>query len=92
MTGSIYVVHARGTNQIKIGFTRGNVEARVRCWSTGRPEKCEVVDVRPGSLEQEKKMHSSFAPFRAGNGGGREWYVLNEDLLQRLGLTMELFR
>lgn len=84
--GLIYVAHAVGTDQVKIGYAETDAERRVAAWNAGRPEPCVIVKKMRGSRRDEQRLHSELADYRIDLGGGTEWYRLTPELSERLRL------
>ena len=72
---TVYVLRAKGTNLVKIGFTAGDVEERRRALQTGCPHELVVELTFAGTMEDERRAH---VIHRARRGVG-EWFDLSED-------------
>lgn len=69
--GSIYVIHADGTNRIKIGYTQ-NLKERSASIQTGCPYPIKVLTTWPGQTWMEKEIHKYFSKFRCSG----EWFEI----------------
>ncbi len=72
--GNLYVIHAAGTSQYKIGITSRSVADRLKALQTGNPVKLEVVRSYhfTDAARVERELHKRLALFRS-NG---EWFAL----------------
>lgn len=75
--GCVYFVRSEKTHAIKIGFTAGQVEDRLRALQTAHPYKLQVLATFCGSREYEKALHAQFANHRLEG----EWFKPHPDLL-----------
>ena len=66
--GHIYLVKSR--DKVKIGFTSGDPEARLRALQTGSAHRLRLVNVIRGTAKEERELHRLFADLRAGG----EWF------------------
>lgn len=55
---TVYVLRAKGTNLVKIGFTAGDVEERRRALQTGCPHELVVELTFAGTMEDERRAHA----------------------------------
>ena len=69
---TVYVLRAKGTNLVKIGFTTGDVEERRRALQTGCPHELVVELVFAGTMEDERRAHERWADRRRVG----EWFEL----------------
>jgi len=68
----VYFLLDYDASQVKIGFTEGTAESRLRKWQSHRPtHRLELLGVLRGSYDLERCMHGRFAQYRVE---GREWY------------------
>ena len=66
--GTIYVIAAG--EFVKIGFTDGKPQDRLRMLQTGSPMKLSVVAQMSGTMREERALHRRFAAQRAEG----EWF------------------
>lgn len=77
-SGKIYFV--RGSKgAVKIGYTSGRVESRLKSLQTGSPDKLELLGVVDGGRELEKLLHKRYAEKRLEG----EWFKLGERDIKR---------
>lgn len=69
---TVYVLRAKGTNLVKIGFTAGDVEERRRALQTGCPHELVVELTFAGTMEDERCAHERWADRRRVG----EWFEL----------------
>jgi hypothetical protein len=67
--GFVYVIHAAGTNRIKLGYS-AQPEDRIRKLQTGSPVELRMLARYPGSRATEARLHSALAEYRKGG----EWF------------------
>lgn len=80
----IYFIQAEGIGHIKIGFTDGaDPGERLATLQTGSPVPLRVLHTMPGTLDDEKNLHRTFAA--AGVGG--EWFKAVPELLALIPQT-----
>lgn len=72
---TVYVMRAKGTNLVKIGFTAGDVEERRRALQTGCPHELVVELTFAGTVEDERRAHLHYRERRTIG----EWFQLIED-------------
>lgn len=72
---TVYVLRAKGTNMVKIGFTAGDVEERRRALQTGCPHELVVELTFAGTMEDERRAHMIHRERR----GVGEWFDLAEE-------------
>jgi Meiotically up-regulated gene 113 len=65
---------------VKIGFTSGTIEGRMRELSTGCPYAIRCIGWRPGSLVTEAHLHARYARYRSH----LEWFKLPRPVLAQL--------
>jgi hypothetical protein len=68
-TGFVYVIHAVGTNRIKIGYS-ADPEKRLAQLQTGSPYELKLLAQWPGTAEVEQRIHQRLAQYRCGG----EWF------------------
>ncbi len=59
----VYVIHATGTNRIKLGYTT-NPQGRLAALQTASPFPLQMLACWPGSRAREKRLHRYMAQFR----------------------------
>lgn len=59
----VYVIHAAGTNRIKLGFSTKPQE-RLAQLQTASPFPLQMLACWPGSIERERRLHRYLAEFR----------------------------
>lgn len=77
--GLVYFIEAVGCGRIKIGFTKGDPEERLRSLQTGSPFPLRVVATMRGSAEEEAKLHHRFGDLRVAPNV--EWFKPGPPLL-----------
>ncbi len=75
---TVYFVSSRSGGRIKIGFTRGDVRARIASLQTGCPEPLVCLGTMPGDLRTEADVHGRFASQRSHG----EWFNESPELLE----------
>lgn len=70
------IYFARCGDHIKIGFTRGTPEKRLKGLSTASPFPVELVASMPGSQELERELHERFGEFHTKG----EWFVFSDPI------------
>lgn len=83
--GTIYFIKSDETKEIKIGYTSGEVEKRLKSLQTGHPYKLQVLATMPGSRDDEKNLHERFASSRLSG----EWFKPYPDLLVFIATVKE---
>lgn len=66
----VYFIEAIGANRLKIGYTVGEPEKRLKELQTGCPHKLRLVHAIGGEQSDERELHAVFAHLRE-NG---EWF------------------
>jgi len=61
--GFVYVIHAVGTNRIKIGYTT-DLKARLRSLQTAAPFPLQMLANWPGTEARERRVHRYLSQFR----------------------------
>jgi hypothetical protein len=72
----IYFIEATGAGLLKIGFTDGDPEQRLKQLQTGCPHPLRLVATAAGSQKAEAELHRQFAHLRASG----EWFRLDDEL------------
>lgn len=67
--------------RIKIGFS-DHVKTRIAAWSATLPQKIKVLKTMPGTIEDERWIHSQLKEYRVE--GSREWYYPFPEVLDYL--------
>lgn len=83
MSGFVYFIEREPGDYVKIGWTKYGPADRLSQLQTGCPDLLYVRAFFPGSLEDERRMHLTFADLR----GRGEWFanILKlADFLQQL--------
>ena len=73
----IYFVRSGVVGPVKIGWSAGDVIARVKALQTAHPQKLRLIRVLDGAKSDERAMHGKFSALRQ-NG---EWFNFNEAML-----------
>ncbi len=73
----LYFAQAEGIGRIKIGFTDGDVSARLADLQTGSPVPIRLLGTLAGTLEDEKDLHRRFGAARVCG----EWFEPTPELL-----------
>lgn len=68
----VYVIHATGTNRIKLGFSTKPQE-RLAQLQTASPFPLQMLACWPGSQERERRLHRHLAQFRQVG----EWFEVS---------------
>lgn len=83
MRGFVYFITMEPDEFVKVGWSLNNPVGRMRELQTGCPEALRLMAYTPGSLEDEKRLHRTFAELRYRG----EWFFLQHklrDLVQYL--------
>lgn len=73
----IYFIQENASHLIKIGFTAGDGASRAKSLQTGNPDTLTVLAEIPGTMEDEKKLHSQFKADRVAG----EWFKPSPKLI-----------
>lgn len=76
----IYFIRGTTNGLIKIGFTEGSVESRIKALQTGCPERLEIVGSVRGTRNLEIDLHKRFAAHRQTG----EWFSPADELLRHI--------
>jgi hypothetical protein len=79
-TGKMYFVRDEAMQAIKIGYTEGDPEERVRQLQTGNAGKLTLLHQMPGTRKDENYWHTHFAYARIGG----EWFRPEPELLKAI--------
>ena len=80
MKGIIYCIQMGEDGPVKLGFTKGDPDIRLRQLQTGNPIKLRVRYCFEASFDSEKMLHTAFADLRM-NG---EWFEPNIAIFRAL--------
>lgn len=86
MTGKIYYIVCTETKRLKIGYTSGPVNKRLRALQTGSAGLLSLIAVHSGTLEKEQELHDQFSSSRLHG----EWFEMTEELLQHICMIVWL--
>lgn len=75
----VYVIHAQGTNFVKIGVTT-RLTSRLSAIRTGCPYPCAVAHTWPGAYQLESELHERFAAQRREG----EWFEFEGATIQEV--------
>lgn len=70
--GTIYLIEAVGAFALKVGFTSGPLEKRLRDLQTGSPHELRLVASQSGSKSDERALHETLEDYRIRG----EWFDL----------------
>lgn len=78
----IYIIRAKGTGMVKIGFTKkkAGINKRLRSIQTGCPHELKLLGYMPGSKRKERCMHILCRNRKAVG----EWFKLSDDECRRM--------
>jgi hypothetical protein len=77
MKGYVYFITSEPDQYVKIGWSLKNPVGRMRELQTGCPEVLRLMAYFPGSLEEERRLHRTFAELHYRG----EWFSLQYKLL-----------
>lgn len=86
MTGRIYYIACTETKRLKIGFTNGPVEKRLRALQTASPAPLTLIAVQAGTCHGERELHAKFAAQRVHG----EWFEMSESLFEHVCMIVWL--
>lgn len=72
--GWVYFIACKETQRCKIGFTKGDVEKRLKNLQTGAAGELRLIAMQPGTPDTERALHERFAEQRLHG----EWFETNE--------------
>src|SRR4249919_1153673 len=78
--GFIYYIACPTTFRVKIGFTRGSPNARLKNLQTGSATPLTLIAVERGTIHDEAALHAKYAEHRLHG----EWFTMCEELFNRL--------
>ena len=79
-SGKVYFVSGSDDCPIKIGYTSGKIEDRIKIIQTGYPYKLSVFGFIDGSYQIENALHTVFKPLRMRG----EWFQRTPSLINAL--------
>jgi hypothetical protein len=82
----IYYIACTATERLKIGYTQGEPEVRLKQLQTGSAADLRLMACHPGTLETERQIHEKFSSQRLRG----EWFEMSEDLLEHLSMIVWL--
>lgn len=82
----VYFIEAVGAGLVKIGFTDGNPEDRLKQLQTGCPHALRLRAAMHGDLNREKAMHQQFAHLRESG----EWFRLTLEVEAYIAVAVML--
>jgi hypothetical protein len=87
LTRGVYFVRNGAEGPIKIGFTRGSAQRRVRELQSGNPVRLQLLATISGGVAEERQLHRTMAAYRLRPGS--EWFERDaiEALLAASDLT-----
>lgn len=71
--GNVYFIVSPVPRALKIGFTRGNPNKRLKQLQTGSPTELVLLGWYPGSLQEEQQLHREMQHLRVSG----EWFRLD---------------
>lgn len=80
----IYYIACTATERMKIGYTRGEPEVRLKQLQTGSAAALRLVACHQGSPTSEKELHERFATDRIRG----EWFKMSDALLEHVSLII----
>lgn len=72
----VYVVSARGSGRVKIGFTETRLIDRMKGFETGCPFPTRVLALIRGGREMEREVHDALAQHRVH----LEWFADSDEI------------
>ncbi|MEB3191101.1 MAG: YozE family protein, partial [Snowella sp.] len=81
-SGCVYFIQSQGTHTIKIGYTSGQAQNRLKDLQTAHPYQLNILATLPGDRNYEKSLHQRFAEYRLKG----EWFEPHPDLLAFIAL------
>jgi hypothetical protein len=80
----IYYIACTATQRLKIGYTRGEPEVRLKQLQTGSAADLRLMACHQGSPEDERALHEIFAEDRIRG----EWFNVSDGLLEHISLVI----
>ncbi len=84
--GYIYFAQCRDT--IKIGFSRGHPDARLRAFQTGNPDPVTLIAVIPSCMSVEKAIHHHLKAYTLSG----EWFQAAPEVMAWVRILPEVTR
>lgn len=75
--GWVYFIICQGAPHVKIGFTKGDVQKRLKSLQTGSASELIMLVKHPGTPETERRLHERFASSRLYG----EWFKATDELV-----------
>lgn len=75
-SGYIYFMLSEKMNAVKIGFTRGKIEDRLKKCQTWNPYNVDVLKIHKGTMIEERNLHKKFVKFKIKG----EWFKYSKEL------------
>jgi hypothetical protein len=82
----IYYIACTATERLKIGYTKGEPEVRLKQLQTGSAADLRLIACHAGSPEDERRIHQQFEKQRVRG----EWFAMSEELFAHLGMIVWL--
>lgn len=86
MSGLIYYIGCAETFRLKIGYTSGPPEKRLKALRTGTPTPIYLMAIHPGTPEDERRLHRQFAVDRVRG----EWFQMSAELFDHICIVVWL--
>lgn len=80
----IYYIACTATQRIKIGYTRGEPEVRLKQLQTGSASDLRLMACHQGTADDERALHERFATHRIRG----EWFEVCDPVLDHLSLII----
>jgi hypothetical protein len=74
--GYIYFLLSEKMGAVKIGFTRGKIEGRLREWRTWHPYDFDMLKLLEGTMIEERKLHKRFSKDKIRG----EWFKYSPEI------------
>jgi hypothetical protein len=84
MSGYVYYIACTATHRVKIGYTSGPVERRLKALQTGAPAPLDLIAYHEGSPAMEQAAHKLFAEQRVCG----EWFEMSPELFYQIIYTI----
>jgi hypothetical protein len=82
----IYYIACTATERLKIGYTRGEPEVRLKQLQTGSAAELRLIACHEGEPEDERRLHDKYADHRVRG----EWFQMSSELFEHLGMVVWL--
>ena len=104
--GLLYAIGTEGTSWVKIGYTRGDVDTRLKALQTGHPQPLYVVgtvQIKTNVRQVEQHIHASLAsvkqrgewfelPMNAAMFKAMVWHIIPKTMGDTLGARIRRWR